>query len=196
MATYPVMAATGQAILRLLAGSCPKPEFAAARFDLYQASNFTQPMEEGISLYLYRIGINAARRNLPARTGLDGRRYRPPLPLDLYYLLTAWARTAIAQQRLLGWAMRTLEDTPLLTSGLLNDVGPEPETFQPQETVELIFEPLALQDLYNIWSALKVAPQLSASYVARAVALDSIVTLTEAAPVQTRQFDYGAVVLP
>src|SRR5262249_20111533 len=134
-------------------------------------------------LYLYRLGLNAARRNLPVHIKLNGQRCRPPLPLDLYFILTAWAKSAAKQQRLLGWAMRTLEDTPLLPTGLLNDIGPEQEVFPKSESVELIFEPLSLQDMYNIWSAIKVSPQLSASYVARAVAIDSSVLVTEAAPV-------------
>lgn len=199
MAAYPAIAVTGQAILKLLADSCPKAEFDAARFELYQVGNFTQsppPMDEGISLYLYRLGANAARRNLPYHVRSNGLRYRPPLPLDLYFLMTAWAKSAAKQQRLLGWAMRVLEDTPLLPSGLLNDVGPEPEIFQPNETVEIIFEPLSLQDMYNIWSAMKASPQLSASYVVRAVSIDSTALTPDAAPVQTRALDYGEVIRP
>jgi|SRR5262245_6101554 len=196
MATYPAIAVTGQAILKLLADSCPRAEFPSARFELFQIGNFSQsqPMEEGISLYLYRLGVNAARRNLPFQVKANGQRYRPPLPLDLYFLMTAWARSADKQQRLLGWAMRVLEDTPLLPSALLNDVGPEPEIFQPNETVEIIFDPLTLQDMYNIWTTMKASPQLSANYVARAVSLDSTVLIAEPAHVQTRAFDYGEVI--
>jgi hypothetical protein len=196
MATYPAIAVTGQAILKLLADSCPRAEFAAARFELFQIGNFSQsqPMEEGISLYLYRVGLNAARRNLLYHTKANGQRYRAPLPLDLYFLMTAWGKTAAKQQRLLGWAMRVLEDTPLLPTALLNDVGPELETFQPNEAVEIIFEPLSLQDMYNIWTTMKASPQLSANYVARAVSIDSTVLITESAPAQTRAFDYGEVI--
>jgi hypothetical protein len=196
MATYPAIAITGQAILKLLTESCPRAEFGAVSFELFHVGNFSQPrpMDEGISLFLYRLGVNAARRNLPSQVKLNGLRYRPPLPLDLYYLLTAWAKSAAKQQRLLGWAMRVLEDTPLLPSGLLNDVGPEPEIFQPNETVEIIYEPLSLQDMYNIWSVLKASPQLSASYVVRAVSIDSTVLITEAALVQTRALDFGEAI--
>lgn len=193
MAQYQAIATIGQAIIRLLKISRPEG-FDAARFELYQVNNFINPMDEGISLYLYRIGLNAARRNLPVRTGLDGRRYRPPLPVDLHYLLTAWGKSPERQLRLLGWAMRLIEDTPLLSSGLLNDIGPEPEIFLPNETVELVLDPLSLQDMYSIWSIMKVSPQPTASYIARAVALDSMITLTEAAPVQTRAFDYSEVI--
>ncbi len=55
-------------------------------------------MNQGISLVLYRVNVSA-NRNLPPRRGLDGKRYRPPLPLDLHYLVIAWADDTIKQQR-------------------------------------------------------------------------------------------------
>ena len=104
--------------------------------ELYQIGNLINPMDEGISLYLYRVAVNGARRNMPPVTGPDGRRYRPPIALDLHYLLSAWARSPAKQQRLLGWAIRTFEDVPILPTGLLNNYGPEPEIFQPGENPE------------------------------------------------------------
>jgi hypothetical protein len=193
MATYHAIAATGQAILGVLADACPRDEFGGAAFELYQPSDLKDPMDDGVSLYLYRIAVNAARRNMPPRSAPDGRRLRPPLPLDLYFLLTAWARTAARQQRLLGWAMRTIEDTPVLGSGVLNHYGPEPDTFLAHEAVELICEPVSLQDQVNIWEPFQANHQLSVTYVARMVAIDSRLELPDAAPVQTRVFEHAEV---
>ena len=193
MASFQAIAATGQAMLGLLADAVPKPEFANAQFELYQIGNLSNPMDEGISLYLYRVAVNGARRNMPPVTGPDGRRYRPPIPLDLYYLLSAWARSPVKQQRLLGWAIRMFEDVPILPTGLLNNYGPEPEIFQPGETVEIILESLTLQDLNNLWSATKTTPPLSVGYVARMIGISSMLPLTEAAEVQTREFKSGAL---
>lgn len=193
MATYRAIAATSQAILGLLESACPKPEFDGARFELYQVNNFQNPMDEGISLYLYRVATSS-RRNLPPRLGPNGQHYRPPLALDLYYLLTTWGKTAAKQQRLLGWCLRELEDTAILPAGLLNHYGPEPETFRPNESVELIFEPLSLQDMANLWEPLKPHLQVSATYVARMLALESSVEVSDARTVQTREFDFVKVV--
>jgi uncharacterized protein DUF4255 len=196
MATTQAIAATGQAILGLLSDACPKTEFSSASFELYQISNFQSPMAEGISLYLYRVAINGARRNLPSTVGLDGQRYRPAVPLDLHYVVTAWARTAVKQQRLLGWVIRMLEDVPILPAGLLNHYGPEPEIFKPSETVEVILESLSLQDWNNLWSASKTnTPTLSVGYVARMIGIESSMTLSEVAAVQTREFVTGKVVV-
>jgi hypothetical protein len=194
VATYPAIAATGQAILTLLASASQPSEFAGVRFELYQASDFQkQTIDEGISLYLYRVAVNGAVRNFPPRLSPDGRRYRPSLPLDLYYLLTAWAKTAARQQRLLGWAMRTLEDYIILPQGLLN-YAVDQEVFRPSETVELILEPVTLQDLVNIWEVAKGNQQPSATYVARMIALESESEISEHPLVQTRVFDYAKVI--
>lgn len=192
MATYHAIAATGQAIVGLLKDASVNTEFADSRFELYQASDFQSdsPLADGISVYLYRVAVSTSRRNLPPSIGVDGRRYRSPLPLDLYYLLTPWGKTAAKQQRLLGWAIRQLQDAPVLPAGLLNHYGPEADTFRTTETVELICETVSLQDMVNILDPVKSIEQLSMVYVARMVIIESMVELIEADPVQTRVFDY------
>ena len=192
MAGYGAIAATGQALLGLLAEGAPKPEFANARFELYQASDLVHPFDEGVSLYLHRVTVNGTQRNMPPRVLADGRRFRPGLPIDLHYLVIPWAKDAVKQQRLLGWCMRAIEDTPILPSGLLNHYGPESDTFSPEETVELIFDPLSMQDLMNIWDAFKPTFQVSAAYIARMVVLDSPIEIPSGASIQTRIFDHAA----
>ena len=193
MGTFQAIAATGQAMLGLLSDAVPRDQFPNAQFELYQMSNFQQPMEEGISLFLYRIAANTSRRNLPPTTGPDGRRFRPPIPVDLYYIATAWAPTAVRQQRLLGWAIRMFEDVPVLPTGLLNNYGPEPEIFKQGETVEIILDSLTLQDLNNFWGVSKSSLQLSVGYVARMLHIQSSMPMTEYAEVQTREFGVGKV---
>lgn len=189
MATYHAITATSQAILGLLESACPKPEFEGAKFELYQAKDFQNPMDEGVSLYLYRLA-SSSRRNLPPRLGPNGEKLRPPLPLDLYYMLTTWAKKGDKQQRLLGWCIRELGDFPILPANLLNYYGPEQHTFQLNETVELVFEPLSLQDISNLWEPLKPNLQASAMYVARMVSIDSTIEIPTSGEVQIRNFDY------
>lgn len=181
-------------MLGLLADACPRDLFPTAQFELFQLSNFQQQqMEEGVSLYLYRVAPNTSRRNLPPSTAPDGTRFRPPVPIDLYYVVSAWAQTAVKQQRLLGWTIRTLEDIPILPTGLLNNYGPEPDIFRPGETVEITLDSLTLQDWNNLWTTTKTSPPLSVGYVARMLFLESSMPLTEYAEVQTREFGVGKV---
>jgi hypothetical protein len=192
VATYHAIAAVGQALLGMLEDACPRDEFPAAQFALFQAADFQNPpIKEGVSLYLYRVAVNGTQRNRPARLAPGGRRFRPSLPLDLHYLMTPWAETAAKQQRLLGWSMRVLEDMAILPAGLLNHPGPEPDTFAPAETVELVCEPISLQDMANVWEAFKMNLQLSAAYVARMVLIDSALEVAEGPPAQTRALGFA-----
>jgi hypothetical protein len=190
MAKSQAIAATSEAILGLLQSAAVGGEFDGLTFAHYQASDFESPMSAGISLYLYRLTVSS-NRNLPARLGPDGRRYLPPLPLDLHFLVTAWADDAIKQQRLLGFAIRTLEDTPILPAGVLNEHGPEPDVFRPEETVELVFESLSVQDISSVWDVAQTKEQPSAPYTARMVEIESEVSLEEAAAVQTRELGFA-----
>jgi uncharacterized protein DUF4255 len=192
LGTFQAIAATGQAMLGLLSDACPRDEFPNAQFDLYQLSNFQQsPMEEGVSLYLYRISPNTSRRNLPPTVDKDGARFRPPIPLDLYYVVSAWAPTAARQQRLLGWTIRMFEDVPILPTGLLNNYAPESDVFKPGETVELTLDSLTLQDWNNLWSTTRSSPPLSVGYIARMLFIESSMRMSEYEEVQTRQLDMG-----
>ena len=90
-------------------------------------------------------------------------------------------------------AMRTIEDSPSLPPALLNAHFPDVRPFRSDETVELIHDPLNLQDLNNIWEILgKQNIQLSATYVARVIPIDSTIESgVDTGRAQTRVFDVG-----
>jgi hypothetical protein len=122
----------------------------------------------------------------------DGRRFRPSLPVDLHYMVTPWARSAGQQHRMLGWAMRMLEDLGTLSASHLNHYIAETSTFAPTEAVDIVCDPLALNDYLTLWDRLRTLPA-SASYVLRMAMLDSTVEISDGAPVRTRRFDMGEV---
>jgi hypothetical protein len=197
VATFQAIAATGGALLELLEGARPRPEFDNAKFLLARLSDVernTPPLKEGVSLLLYRVEVNAARRNRPPRATLDGRHVRTGLPLELHYLLTAWAETAQKQQRLLGWCMQFLDEHAILPASLLNTTEPEADVFRPEETVEFVPESLSLQELANAWEFAQSGLQLSVGYVARVVELEPTAEPAAGAPVQTRQFEMAGSV--
>jgi hypothetical protein len=193
MAGAYAIAAVGQAILSLLENECPKADFSGAEFKLFQAADFKNPMDEGVALFLHRVTPANNVRNMPPRVGPDGVRFRPSLPIDLHYLLIAYAPNAVKQQRLLGWAMRAIEDHPLFDAGRLNDPGPEKNIFADHEAVDVIMETLSILDAGSIWEVAKPAIQPAVPYVVRMLMLDSARTLTEADLVQTRVFAMGEV---
>lgn len=176
------------AVLGLLRTAAIGGEFDGVQFAHYGSASFQSPMSLGLSLYLYRISVSSTR-NLRGRIAADGSRYRPPIPLDAHFLVTAWAEDPIKQQRMLGFAIRTLEDTPILPAGVLNQHSPEPDVFRPEETVELVFEAVSVQDASYIWEVAQTKEQPSATYVARMIEIDSTVAIDAVAPVETRELD-------
>jgi hypothetical protein len=196
MSSFNAVAAVSRCILGLIEDHCPRALLLNPEFKLYHASDFERPRPEGFSLCLWRVAVNGSQRNRPPRRAADGRRYRPSLPLDLHYLLTPWAADAERQQRMLGWSMRFLEDLGSLPAGLLNHYVQETDTFRADEAVDLICDPLSLQDHVNLWDKLKPRMQTSMTYVARVLLIDSTIEMTEHGAVQTRELRAGEVVTP
>lgn len=194
MATWNAIAATTHAILGLLEDAYPR-DFGKLTFAPAQISDFSNDKipPDGFTLSLYRVTANGSIRNQPPRVGADGVRYRPSLAVDLQYLLTPWAANAEKQQRLLGWAMRQLEDNAILPAGLLNRFLREPDVFRSTETVELVLDPLSLADFTSVWDKLKPRIQTSVLYVAKPILIDSDLELREGPPVHTRVFEMAKV---
>ena len=198
MATYPAIAATSQAIIGLLEATAPGSEFADVPFQLYGTDDLQKATAEttAVSLYLYRVSLDASSRNHPPRRDPEGRQSRPAVPLQLHYLLTAFSPDPAMQQRLLGWCVRVLEDSSTLPAGLLNHYGPETDVFWPDETVELSWEPLSTQDVFDVWEVARTNQQPSVGYVARVLAIESTIPLDEHPLVQATELRYGRVTAP
>src|SRR5262245_27486043 len=194
MANYFAIAAVTGALQGILIGARP-PELSNASIEVLQLPDFqkARPIDEGVGIVLYRVAVSGMPRTLSGRPDADGRRKLPSLPVDLYYLFTPWGRTATMQQRLLGWLVRTLEDTTILGSSVLNHYGGPEQVFADGETVSLIAEPLPLQDLTNLWEALKPNEHVSVAYVARLVHIESTRRPADGDLVQVREFAYAKV---
>lgn len=195
MATFRAVSAVSETMVHLLASRFSPEEFNmnSLEFRVYLASDFATPMEAGVSVFLYRMFINPVQRTPPGRISANGKRLRPPLPLDLHFLVTAWARDASLQHSIAGWMMRVLEDTPSLPAGLLNHGGLD--IFEPDETVELAVAEIDTEALFRIWEVIgSNAYQISVPYVARNVRIESDRVLASGDPVQERIFDYRKLV--
>jgi hypothetical protein len=194
VASYLAIAAVARTLLRLVEQECPRDEFASApTFALYQSHDFgSVPVTEGFSLMLYRVTVGATR-NQPPRRGPDGVLRRPPLPVDLHFLLTPWASEPERQLRLLGWAMRFVDDHAVLTASVLNHSLSRRErpAFRPDETVELFCDPPAIADYLGLWDKFKARWQTPVPYVARMVLIESEVTMREEPLVRTRDLRFG-----
>ena len=173
MASHVAIASACEAIVRLLRSNFDSADFnnAPLDFQVYVADNFQQPMDQGVSVLLYRVYHNTSQRTPPGRV-VNGHRQRTKLPVDLHFLLTAWAKTASRQHEIAGWMMRVLEDNPTLPASLLNAY--QPGVFQDDEGVEIVLTELSTEDLFRIWETMiQHVYQLSVPYVARMVEIES-----------------------
>jgi hypothetical protein len=162
---------------------------------VYVAKDFSQPIEAGVSVFLYRVYVNRVQRSSPGRLDPVGRRMRPQLPVDLHFLITAWAKDASLQHAITGWMMRVLEDTPILPAGLLNPKTPG--VFHPDETAEVGVTDLTTEELFRIWEVIvNNAYQISIPYVVRGIKIESARPLAQLDPVQERAFDLGEIAEP
>ena len=186
MASHRAVMATCQAVLDRLQGAYQPGDFGAPlSFQVYLSKDFQKPMSAGVSLFLYRVYANPVQRTPPGRTGTDGRRQRSQLPLDLHFLLTAWAQDATLQHAVLGWMMRVLEDLPILPAGLLNTKYGT--VFHPDEQVEVTLAELPTDEMFRIWEVIaQHAYQISVPYLARNVRIESERSESAGEPVQER----------
>jgi hypothetical protein len=211
LASFDAISVVGNTLRGVLSNSLPK-RFAGAEFKLLRTQDFQSGAAQinfGVSIYLHRVAFNTNRRNLPPRVDVTtGKRFRPSTAVDLHFLVTAWGRTAEEQMDILGWAIRTLQETTELPAGLLNRFSGDPgdrfpseipgqrrqDVFADSEAVELVGEILTTQELVNIWGYTLNNTLPSVSYVARQVLIDSEIDMPDAGPVQTRGFDYAKII--
>lgn len=169
MANADVLRDMTETILTLLRAGIPSAmvdplRIVAATPDEFE--DYINPERPAITLFLYRVAINPQMRNERRRTLPDGRIQRQPLPLELCYLITAWARETSAELLILGRVLQVLYDRAEL--GPANLVG---GSWEPGEGVQLVLETLGLDDHYRIWDAADVAYRLSLTYMARVIGI-------------------------
>ena len=194
MSSFVGIAGVMEALVRLLRTSYDPDDFngAVLDFQVYVSDDFERPMDQGVSLFLYRVYHNGAVRAPQGRLLENGRRQRTRLPVDLHFLATAWATRASLQHEIAGWMMRVLEDNPILNAGLLNSY--RADAFRPSETVTVAPTDLSVEEVFRIWEVmLEHAYQLSVPYVARTLALESSLTDAVGPAVQERVLRAGPV---
>jgi hypothetical protein len=188
MATFRGIAGVGTGVLAMLRDAWIRDPFVGEpmQASLVSADGLKErPFAFGVTLYVYRVAVNGTQRTLAP--SVAGR--RRPLPVEVEFMLSTWGPSAQRELELLGWCLRMLDDEPLLGADLLNRAVPA--VFSANEVVELVPNPLPLDDYYRLWDALPWDFQLSAAYTARVVRLESPRRVTEAGPVLERDLGFA-----
>lgn len=148
-----------------------------------------------LNIFLYQVVRNAAWTNqdMP-RQNKPGERSYPPLPLNLYYLITAFGKDDDTAQpyshRVLGKAMSLLHDYPVLnpddikaaTSGLMPDADLDKQI----ERVRLTLHPTPLDELSKLWTGFASQFRLSAAYEVDVMLIESLRSPKAPLPILTR----------
>jgi hypothetical protein len=149
----------------------------------------------GANVFLFLVTPNAAHRNvdLPTRRP-DGTLLRPPTAaLDLHYLISFYGDdTQLEPQILLGSAVRALQEEPVLTSDVIQEMlGTNRFQFlktsdlaQAREPVRFTPASLSLEELSKLWSVVFQTPYvLSVVYQAGVVLIRRDQTVAATRPV-------------
>jgi hypothetical protein len=143
-----------------------------------------------LTLFLYEVSEDPTVRNRdPIRKPEvfnGGQRYlvtRPPLGLELRYLVTAWANDRNTEQLMIGRTMQALYQKQVRRGADL-----DPQLDLPLLSITLA--PLTLEERTRVWWSIQQPYQLSLNYEVRLVDVDvSGGYVDRAAAVRERQLD-------
>lgn len=134
--------------------------------DLDPANQSTVIQRPGLSLFLYRVDFNKTMRAAWSAVGYhDGRSH---LPLDLHFLLTAWADNAEFEHAILGRALQILDSLPILSGPLLQPAG----DWSAGDAIQVVLEEISTEAVMRTFDSLPVDYRLSVPYIARVVRVD------------------------
>lgn len=193
MANYTALAEVGESLINVLWQAIqpdtvvnqlidnPDRLSLQSPFDLREDQNETVRL----SLYLYRIVEDAQMKNQWPVAGPGGVPRKPPLTLDLYYLVTPLVGSPREQQIILGKVMQVFYDRAhLVGADLAGSLLPD------GDPLHIVLNPVSLEETTRIWQAMEMSYRLSVCYVVRVALLNSQTTMT-GQPVLQKASQYG-----
>src|SRR3954471_16874231 len=126
MANHRAIVSVGDSLVTYLQNAYPqalRDEFPCA-FKLVSSKQINASFHDfgtAVTLYLHRVSVDPYLRNSIDYS--DPSRPRIPMSLDLHYLLTVWADTALSEQTILGWVTRELYTHQALSQSDLTPSG-------------------------------------------------------------------------
>jgi hypothetical protein len=138
-----------------------------------------------LSIYLYRIVEDPYTKNQLSVPGTGINLRRPPLTLDLFYLVTPLVGAPREQQIVLGKVMQVFYDRAILSGADL--AGALAGT---DDVIRMMLNPVSLEETTRIWEALEMSYRLSMCYAVRVAFVDSR-RERSSQPIVEKQSTYG-----
>jgi Pvc16 N-terminal domain len=170
--------AIDQGLERLLRTQLPLPEDAGdVSFAIPSIGWGERVGRPTVNLFLYEVKPSARPSPSIVRRDMDGRpqQRRPSPVLELNYLVSAWAKSPLAEHKLLGEVVSRLSVQGSLPSAQPADEGGSP--------AQLIFGGDVENNLRDIWSA--AGGRLKASFTLSVVTATDTFPWTDQAPLVT-----------
>jgi Pvc16 N-terminal domain len=173
---YKVLAEVGQSLINVLWEGIKNDPDLFALINSPNLISLESPAEHQenagdtalLSVYLYRITEDPYMKNRGTVEGTGGRVRKPPMALDLSYLITPLLNAPRDQQIVLGKVLQVLYDRPTLEGpDLAGTLGAS------DETVRVLFNTVPLQEVSWVWQALETPYRLSVNYLVKVAMLDS-----------------------
>jgi hypothetical protein len=174
MSDYTVLSEVGESLINVLWQEIVNDSVVNSLIDNQNRISLESPADlkddnsVRLSIYLYRIVEDPHTRNqYPLRT-VDGKERKPPLTLDLNYLVTPLVGQPREQQIVLGKAMQVFYDRSTLEGDDLTG-----SMAASGEKVRIILNPVTLEETTRVWQALEMSYRLSMCYIVRVALVDS-----------------------
>jgi hypothetical protein len=151
-----------------------------------------------LNLFLYTVTMNSGWRNSDLmRNPAGDRTGKPPLALDLHFMLSAYGKDQYHPEFLLGIGMQVLHEQSFLDRNAIRSLFNGAVSLEDQamataqldqqiEQIKISPHDLSADELYKLWSAFGSKCRPSAAYVATVVLIESRVAVQSAPPVLSR----------
>jgi Pvc16 N-terminal domain len=176
MANANAIAAVGRSLERLLTArfaEAPVPvpgrttrAFLVRTEDFDPKATTTVIQRPALSIFLYRVDFNKTMRAAWSAVGhQDGGSH---LPVDLHFIMTAWAENAEHEHAILGRTMQYLDSVPVLSGPLLQQSG----EWTADEAIQMVLEEIPTEAVMRTFDSLPLDYRLSVPYIARILRID------------------------
>ena len=181
MSEYTAIADVGDTLITLLRDNT-RDLISADSIVLLSPADVEGQQNIRLTLFLYSIVENPYLKNQEMQNPNPTELLYPPVALDLYYLVTAYASTQIVdktqqtmeEHRILGRAIRIFYDHAILSGSILR--GGLSGT---DEELRIILNPTSLEDFNKLWSVFPNQNyRTSVSYLVTPVKIDSTRAMT------------------
>lgn len=184
MSDHTVLADVGETLLAILRTNMAGL-VATDHVTLGSPSDLELDTSPWLALYLFQVTKNPQLNNEPPSRPDPEHALRPPVVVDLQYLLIPYAQTRENEAQILGRAMQVFADYPVLSGSWLQG-----SLAGSGEALRVSLQAIPLDEMVRLWTAFVGKPyKLSVAYFVTPVRIDSALPPISLQPVRERDLN-------